>query len=158
MDILNKFNTYLTEYRRNGGGGFPAGLRDQLLDLDTESLDYERDSAEVTPKLDKEFDRYENYIKSALKDMVKKFPTLDPEEDTAESIWDNDEAAYLIFMTLDGHGVGIWDGSWDHLYDSGTIRKVEAFLKQKLSRRHQGLRKMMYDAVEDTATKMDEED
>lgn len=72
---------------------------------------------------------YENALKEALEEVVERWPPLD--EATADELFD-DEAPFLVLMTLEGHGVGIWDGSWDKHFDRNQIEKVQAFLKQKL--------------------------
>lgn len=44
------------------------------------------------------------------------------------------DGPYLILMTLQGHGVGIWDGRWDHLFkDPQDIEILEKILKEHLS-------------------------
>jgi len=44
-----------------------------------------------------------------------------------------DDADYDVFMTLDGQGVGIWDGRWDSLFDNkADLKRVESRLKHSL--------------------------
>ena len=54
-----------------------------------------------------------------------------------------------VLLTLEGHGAGIWDGDWDHLFQDGNkgVRKMEVFLKGRLSNIHD---KIM-DAIRDSA-------
>ena len=47
---------------------------------------------------------------------------------------DDDYSEYFVLMTLMGHGVGIWDGRWDHYASEGVdLKKLEEDLRKKLS-------------------------
>ncbi len=72
---------------------------------------------------------YDEACKKALADLVDKYP---PDNDaTAEDLWAAN-GAYLIFQTLNGAGVGIWDGDWTDFYEDTD--KAEKFLKGKLGK------------------------
>lgn len=72
---------------------------------------------------------YDAALKKALAELVEKYP---PENDAgAEDLW-NANGAYLVFMTLRGEGVGIWDGDWTDFYEDTD--KAEKFLRSKLSK------------------------
>ncbi len=57
--------------------------------------------------------------------------TLIDNDATAEDLWAAN-GAYLIFQTLNGAGVGIWDGDWTDFYEDTD--KAEKFLKGKLGK------------------------
>lgn len=58
--------------------------------------------------------------------------------DVSDGDFYNDEWISDVLLTLEGHGAGIWDGDWDHLFVKGNqgIRKIQDFLMKRLSRAH----------------------
>jgi hypothetical protein len=118
-----------------------SGVLDQLIDMQAESLEPSggghvprevKNEIEVTDDLREVVSQYEDALREALEEVVEKFP---PEDDATAGDLYNDEAPYLVLMTLMGHGVGIWDGSWDsHYPDRDTVRAVGDLLKQKLGK------------------------
>ncbi len=72
---------------------------------------------------------YDQALKQALEELVRKFPPMD--DATADDLWQQ-QAPYLVLMTLRGDGVGIWDGDWDHFYEDTS--EAEKFLKKRLGK------------------------
>ena len=110
-----------------------AGLSDdtliQLLQMTAESMEVDPAGVEITDELEDEVERYEDALQDALELVARGFP---PGRDiTAQDLWDA-EASYLVFMTLRGEGVGIWDGSWDDFFDEREIKEVEKLLESRL--------------------------
>lgn len=83
-------------------------------------------NAEATEAVVAEARRYDVALWEALKELVKRYP---PKHGDAEALWDAN-APYLVLMTLQGQGVGIWDGRWDEFYTDTD--QVEEFLKDRL--------------------------
>lgn len=114
------------------------GTLDQLIEMQAESLAPDgqghvprevKNKLEVTEALRKVVSDYESALRDALEEVVKRYP---PEDDASAADLFNDNAPYLVLMTLMGHGVGIWDGDWDEHYSKTD--DVQALLKQKLGK------------------------
>ena len=120
-----------------------ARTLDQLVEMEAESFDLPnwRD-AEATPAVRRAADNFERALSKALSVWVQKHPPEDGS--TVEDLMD-EEAGYNVFMTLEGHGVGIWDGRWDHFYKNTT--SLEKFLERALAKEHGNLK----DALEEAA-------
>lgn len=112
------------------------GLADQPVLLQS-YCERAAESAEMTRPQDAEpneavFEEaraYDKALKSALEELVEKFPPMD--DATADDLWQA-QAPYLVLMTLRGEGVGIWDGDWDHFYEDTD--EASEFLKKKLGK------------------------
>lgn len=128
-------------HRRNPGRSELEidGTLDQLLEMAAESEDGSgrgfvprevKAKLRVTPELSRAVSEYEVALRWTLDEVVMRFPPNDGA--TSEELYD-DNAPYLVLMTLRGEGVGIWDGDWDAHYDSEQVRKVGDLLKRKLS-------------------------
>lgn len=77
-------------------------------------------------------EKYDESLKEALQELVQQYP---PKEGNAEDLW-NADAPYLVFMTLSGAGVGIFD-EWERFYDYSRLVSegdVNKFLTEKLQR------------------------
>jgi len=120
-----------------------ARTLDQLVEMEAEAFDLPnwRD-AEATPAVRRAADNFERALSKALSVWVQKHPPEDGS--TVEDLMD-EEAGYNVFMTLEGHGVGIWDGRWDHFYKNTT--SLEKFLERALAKEHGNLK----DALEEAA-------
>jgi hypothetical protein len=92
-------------------------------DIDQDEL-VPRGEHEITPELRAEWEKYEAALLVALE---KCCPTGD------SNLMLNEDAAYNVFMTLNGEGVGIWDGRWSHLFSKEKIDNLSAFLENELS-------------------------
>jgi hypothetical protein len=71
---------------------------------------------------------FENSVRRSMTDFFKANPPqegsdlegMDPEE-AADTLMDSGSGAgYNVLMTLQGHGVGVWDGRWDDHFPDGT--------------------------------------
>jgi len=123
--------------RRNARRAKNAGLDEDvlhwLLEGEAETFELDSDAVYVTPALRAEARRYDDAVYEALQALVRKYPTDNGA--TADDLWE-DNAAYLILMTLRGEGVGIWDGDWDEYYDNKRMERggdVWRFLNSRLS-------------------------
>ena len=113
----------------------------QLLDMAAESIDPSgrghvpdevKGELSYTDRLVRVVTDYENALADALQAIVQE---VRPADDATSADLFDDEGPYLVLMTLMGHGVGIWDGSWDaHYPEKWQIEKVQALLKKKLGR------------------------
>lgn len=120
---------------RGQGPGPTLGLAENPIllqsfcEMAAESMEYDPDEAEVTDEVLEVAGEYDEALREALEELVKKYP---PENGaSADDLW-NAEAPYLVLMTLRGEGVGIWDGDWTPFYEDTD--KAEAFLKKKLGK------------------------
>ncbi len=115
---------------------------DQLVEMAAESAEIEDyHDAEATPEVKKLAKKFEAAVEKELEAYLKKAPLtgegytdMDP-DDQAQELMD-DEGAYLVLMTLMGHGVGIWDGSWDHFFadERKEIKPLQAHLEKRLGK------------------------
>jgi len=115
-------------------------LLDDFVQMSAETYGYPNPrDAESTDEVEAEAERYEAAVEAALLKYVTTTPLTgegygeDPETDAWELL--DEEGPYLILMTLNGTGVGIWDGRWDHFFadPKREIPKLTQFLKQELS-------------------------
>jgi hypothetical protein len=113
---------------------------DQLVSMEAEAFEYPNwKDAHATKKSHTAASEFDDAVYSALYDWVEAGGApkgydpkdADPEE-AADELMDA-EGAYLVFMTLEGAGVGIWDGRWDKFYSREEIEKLKKFLKERLS-------------------------
>jgi len=90
-------------------------LRADMEDLETQVVD--TGEAHGMSFLDGYFVAFEYACKGALRDF---FEDCRPEHRlrlgvTIEDLME-ERGTFLILMTLEGHGVGIWDGDWDRFF------------------------------------------
>lgn len=102
--------------------GFVCHLYEEMLEQDCEI------------QLDEQFystlHEYEEKLEEKLEEFCAKWP-LAGKYTVTDLMYDG--ASYNVFMTLQGHGIGIWDGRWDHYWDSNRVIEVlEIFLKENL--------------------------
>lgn len=105
----------------------------QLIDMAAESGAYEEPSGgwKVTKQIEREVTKFERDLQKALDQWTKKRPLKGMF--TTNTLMDAN-GGYLVFMTLRGEGVGIWDGDWDEYFEDPKkdIKDLEKFLEQKL--------------------------
>lgn len=106
-----------------------TGLLLELVRSAAESQELNARYADVTEEVYEEARKYDTALAAALEELVRKHPPKGGA--TADDLW-NTNAPYLVLMTLQGQGVGIWDGDWDVFYSD--TKPAEKFLKQKLHR------------------------
>ena len=89
--------------------------------------------AEATPHVALMFSCFEKACESLL-EVLLQIDDIHPKERTTSSVLMEADAPYLIFMTLNGEGVGIWDGRWDHFFkeDTGSLGVLEDKIKEIL--------------------------
>lgn len=117
--------------------------RHEIVQMAAESSDYpRRDSAYCDDDCEAEWDKFDKAAWEALvewgQDNIKEFSA---EYDySALDLWD-DNGPYLIYMTLAGHGVGIWDGSWDRYFvnPKKSIPELQKYLERNLAEEYQKL-------------------
>lgn len=102
----------------------------------------------VTAQLKQAARAFAEEVKKATKEFFRKNKTA-LADGASEAKFDNDEWVSDVLLTLEGHGAGIWDGDWDHLFADGNegVKKMQDFLEPKLTRAHG---KIM-DAIRDSA-------
>lgn len=114
------------------------GTLDQLLEMQAETLEPQgsgrvprevKNQLRITPELRRVVREYEAALQWALDEVVMRHP---PNDGASAADLYADNAPYLVLMTLQGQGVGIWDGDWDSHYDQSQIKNVERTLKNKL--------------------------
>ena len=84
---------------------------------------------EITEELGEQLDAYKKKLSMALEEWTNLYP---PKYERSLGEILRADAAYNVFMTLNGEGVGIWDGRWDKFYSEGDLRSLQSFLKKKL--------------------------
>ncbi len=95
-----------------------------------------RGRSHVTPALRKAIDEYEEELYALLLSFVaveSSWPRRDVEDFVAR-LWDDGDASLNVLMTLNGEGVGIWDGRWDEYFTEPEIERLTRELKRKLGR------------------------
>lgn len=68
---------------------------------------------------------FEDGASEAVSALLEKYPGRD--------VPDEESIPYIVFATVQGHGVGIWDGKWDRIYPSASEsdwHKYGEFLKK----------------------------
>ena len=116
-------------------GTFTDEIILQFLEYAADTFEFDEEGCEfeVTNNLKKAFIKFEKDLEKVLEDYIKKNPLV--EGYTVDDLLEED-CPYLVFMTLRGEGVGIWDGSWDDFFKNPKedIKKLEKVLKQKLNK------------------------
>lgn len=125
--------------------------RHQIVEMAAESSEYpRRHEAYCNDECEKAWNRFDEAAWHSLIEWGQKnIEAFSAEYDySAVDLW-NDEGPYLIYMTLAGHGVGIWDGSWDkYFFNPGKdIPKLQKFLEGDLSDEYQKLETAIYNAA-----------
>lgn len=115
---------------------------DQLVEMAAESAELgNSDDARATRRSKDEAKRFGKALEKELLSYLKKTPLTEERsskmtasEQVAE-LMDN-EAEYLVLMTLMGHGVGIWDGRWDEFFvdPKKEIPPLQKHLERKLGK------------------------
>lgn len=121
--------------RSAGSGDLSSDHRtlEQLVDMDMESLGVEGE-ATVTPQLVRAAKKFDKAVEATLEMWVADNHDALEEDYDASDLYAED-GSYNVLMTLNGHGVGIWDGRWDHFFkDDRSIKDLERFLERNLSR------------------------
>jgi hypothetical protein len=136
MDKMREKNASITD--RN--------TLDQLVEMEAESSEMPKwRDAHATPDVVRKAKAFEDVVERALTKWVQQHPPATG--DAGDMMQAN--GGYLVFMTLEGHGVGIWDGSWDQFYeDTGPL---ETFLKREVNREYHVLKTELEDAAWETA-------
>lgn len=133
--------------------------RHQIVEMAAESSEYPKsDEAMCTEECTKVWDVFDEAAYDALQKWVDIHPGALVKGENENSLW-FDEGPYLIYMTMAGHGVGIWDGSWDNYFrDRSVIRNsLQPFLDKELSKKYQKLETAIFNAAYET-TRISEHD
>jgi hypothetical protein len=118
----------------------------QLVEMDAESSEYPSyDEAYATEEVQDAASDFDDAVATALDEVAERWPPKD--DATGEDLFEA-EGPYLVFMTLEGHGVGYWDGRWDEFYDDTDV--FDEFLKKRLAGPFQKLRDAMQNAAYET--------
>jgi hypothetical protein len=111
-------------------------VRNEAQDNLVESGDATRESARearATPELIEQAKEFDNEVWKAILEIVEKIP---PKEGvTPFELWEAEtSASTYIFMTLQGHGTGIWDTMWEDSFDKKDKRAIDTFLQKRLGK------------------------
>lgn len=136
----------LREARENKTADINRRNLNEIVDRAAEAMGYPPGTARVTPAVIQEAAKFSRAVSKALSVWVQKYP---PEDGSNVGALMDAEGAYLVFMTLDGHGVGVWDGRWSRFYKNTT--KLKQFLERALSRDHQAFKNAIDEAAYETA-------
>jgi hypothetical protein len=107
---------------------------DQLVEMEAESNEIDNwKDARATPAVKREAQKFEKDLDRTLAIWTQKYPLKEGFD--SDDLMDAN-GAYVVLMTLMGHGVGIWDGRWDKFFNNPKkdIKALGDFLKRKLSR------------------------
>jgi len=113
---------------------------DELVKMEAQYNDIKKglSDAEADQDVLREAAKFEDELENALYEWWKRNPQRIGTTPDGEYYEPDDvmyaEAPYLVFMTLEGHGVGIWSGDWDHFFRNPRqdIPNLQQFLKRKL--------------------------
>jgi hypothetical protein len=115
---------------------FAQDVMDALVQMEAESESLKNPNKACAHwTLNAMFEAFEMACWGALYDCLGPVhPYYLKKEFTVQDLMDAD-GPWLILMTLLGHGVGIWDGSWDEFFTNPKedIKLVQQHLKTKLS-------------------------
>ena len=108
-------------------------------DIDKAEL-VERGDGKANAELRVLWIKFETALRSALYDWASAHARYRPEGYASAEAWVEamvgEDAAYAVFMTLNGEGVGIWDGRWEHLFDerngSVAVDTLGDYLEERL--------------------------
>lgn len=88
----------------------------------------EPESFHIPEELREVVSRYERALEVALAEA------LDGDEDLVDTLMGEGEAPINVLLTLEGSGIGIWDGRWSPYLSEEDIARVQHHLKERLSR------------------------
>ena len=132
----------------------------QLIEMAQESISEDGDY-ETVYKVPSDVLRaaknYERAVAKAIGAFAKKnlgmFTDMDDVDDVVSTLM-GEEAAYLYYMEMVGHGVGTWDGRWRHLMESSRdIDALSKFVGRATARDGEKLQ----DAIEDSAHEINDQ-
>lgn len=90
----------------------------------------------INPQLELAIDAYEGDLYDALVEFVGKSEPRWPVQRVGEYVdrlMDEGDAPINVLLTLQGAGVGIWDGRWDSYFNAGELMRLQRFLKVRLA-------------------------
>ena len=156
-----------TSYRMNSR---KANLTDydtfsQLVSMAADDAEIDSNTPEYRKAL-KVATVFENEVEKGLMLWVPKHldvfdPRLGGADDVVETLMQsrNNEAPFLYFMELEGHGVGTSDGDWDKYFtDDRAIEELSKFMEKHLSRIYSQLQSAIYEAADASRLDRDEDD
>lgn len=118
---------------------------DQLVEMAADSFGYDTSGVYATRQVEQAAAKFTKAVAKALSLWTQKNP---PKGGATVSDLMRAGGAYAVFMTLEGHGVGIWDGRWGRFYDDTT--KLERFLERAVTREYDALTNAIRDAAFET--------
>lgn len=106
-------------------------------DIDASTLVPKRE-LQITDALRTAWVNYENTLRIALIEWLTvpaNFSGLgqDGAETLTGALMHDHDAPYAVFMTLNGEGVGIWDGRWAEMFSDAQIESLSKHLEGRLS-------------------------
>jgi hypothetical protein len=126
--------------------------RHEIVEMAAESSGYPRpDNAMCTKECGAVWDTFDDLAYEFLESWVSNNVSAVKREYGALDLW-NEEGPYLIYMTMAGEGVGIWDGRWDRFFvnPKTAISKLQAYLESNLGHAYSDLEIAIENAAYDT--------
>jgi hypothetical protein len=136
----------------------------QLLEMEIESSDYEDVAPDVSSEMMKARDKFEKVVERAIESWAKKNmdkfdrrtwgPDIDPRDVVGVLMEDgrsNGNAGYLYYMEHEGHGVGTWDGRWDHYLADKDIKNLSEHVLGATVREYSDLASAIYNTAYELA-------
>jgi len=133
--------------------------QEQVIEMTAESLGVPNpEEAHCNKMCSRAWEAFDDHAYDALEAWVKKHPRSLKKGIGFDDLWE-EEGEYLIYMTIAGEGVGIWDGSWHHFFrrPEEISKKLVPYLKGKLSKHYEILEHAIVDSAYETAQEAEDE-
>lgn len=96
----------------------------ELIRMMAETMEIECRHPRITPELRRVWDMWEASVQTTLRGWAKKHVRPEPDK-WATIVILNGYAPLNVWLTVAGHGVGIWDGRWDEFFPGGGEKYLE---------------------------------
>jgi hypothetical protein len=113
--------------------GLDADTIAQLIQAHAESMGYDCEEPQPSRKTMVHIADFGRRLQSAIRRWCEAHEYMLAPGVSADEIYE-DESGYAVLQTLNGEGVGIWDGRWDHHFARGKEREAIESLRKELSR------------------------
>lgn len=86
-----------------------------LIRMAAESLEVPCTRPHISPELSRVWDMWEAVVQSTIRGWARKHVRPDPDKWATRVIVEGD-APLNVYLTVNRHGAGIWDGRWDKFF------------------------------------------
>lgn len=127
--------------------------QEQVVRMAAEALGVPNpEDATCNKMCERAWEAFDDAVYEALEKWVKNNRKMLERDVTEDDLW-SEEGPYLVYMTIAGEGVGVWDGSWDHFFkrDRDIEKKLVPYLKESLSKNYSVLEHAIVDSAYETA-------